>query len=69
VEPFLELSIIKVKKIMSHSIVKIKPDVNIEETARLKAKKRIKKLPIVENVLLVDIIFSMDLIRADLKLA
>ncbi|MCK4823841.1 CBS domain-containing protein [bacterium] len=41
---------------MSHPVVTIKLAASIEEMARLMAKKRIKKLPIVENDMLVEII-------------
>ena len=68
VEPCIEPSIVKVKEIMSHPVVTIKPDVNIEEATRLMVRKRIKKLPVVENDALVGIITSMDLMRAGPKL-
>lgn len=68
VESFLEPSLIKVKEIMSHPLVTIKSDVSIEEAARLMTKKRIKKLPVVENDRLVGIITSTDLMRAGPKL-
>jgi len=68
VEPCIEPSIVKVKEIMSHPVVTIKPDVSIEEAARLMVRKRIKKLPVVENDGFVGLITSMDLMRAGPKL-
>lgn len=68
VEEGTDPSMIEVKQIMPHPTVTIQPDASIEEAAKLMAKKRIKKLPVVENDKLVGIITTMDLTRASPKI-
>ncbi len=54
---------IKVKKIMSKPLVTGTPHMDLEATARLMFKKKIKKLPIVENGRLVGLVTLTDLLR------
>lgn len=68
VEQYIDPSIVKVNEIMSQPLMTVDPDASIEESARLMAKKQIKKLPVVENGRLVGIITSMDIMRAAPKL-
>ena len=68
VEPFFDLSIAKVKDIMSTQLVTIRGDVGVEEAASLMVKKKIKKLPVVEDERLVGMITSMDIMRANPKI-
>jgi CBS domain-containing protein len=68
VEPFLDPSVIKAKDIMSTQLVTIGGDVSVEEAASLMARRKIKKLPVVENGKLVGIVTSMDVMRANPKI-
>lgn len=53
---------VKAKEIMSAPIVTIEPEVSVEEACKLAAKKRIKRLPVVENGVLVGIVSIRDLL-------
>jgi CBS domain-containing protein len=68
VEPFLDPGVVKAKDIMSTKLVTISGDVGVEEAARLMARGKIKKLPVVENGKLVGIVTSMDVIGANPKI-
>ncbi|MFQ6064302.1 MAG: cyclic nucleotide-binding/CBS domain-containing protein [Candidatus Bathyarchaeia archaeon] len=68
VEPFLDPSVIKAKDIMSTRLVTVSSDVSVEEAAELMARRKIKKLPVVEDGKLVGIITSMDVMRANPKI-
>lgn len=68
VEPFLDPGVIKAKDIMSTQLVTISGDVGVEEAAGLMARRKIKKLPVVENGKLVGIVTSMDVMRANPKI-
>ncbi len=68
VEPFLDPAMIKAKDIMSTRLVTVSGDVSVEEAARLMARMKIKKLPVVESEKLVGIITSMDVMRANPKI-
>jgi len=67
-EQFFDLSLVKVKDIMSTQLVTISGDVSVEEAARLMASRKIKKLPVVEDEKLVGIVTSMDVMRANPKI-
>ncbi|MDI6810805.1 MAG: CBS domain-containing protein [archaeon] len=47
---------VKAKEIMSSPLVTIEPEASIEEASAIAAKKRIKRLPVVENGMLVGIV-------------
>ena len=68
VEPFFDLDVVKAKDIMSTQLVTITGDVGVEEAARLMARRKIKKLPVVEDEKLVGIVTSMDVMRANPKI-
>ena len=53
---------VKAKEIMSAPIVTIEPEGSVEEACKLAAKKRIKRLPVVENGVLVGIVSIRDLL-------
>lgn len=54
---------VKVKEIMSKPIVTGTPHMDLEATARLMFKKKIKKLPVVEDGRLVGLVTLTDLLR------
>jgi CBS domain-containing protein len=68
VEQFLDPGLIKAKDIMSTQLITIRGDVSIEEAASLMARRKIKKLPVVEGERLVGIVTSMDVMRANPKI-
>ena len=68
VEPFLDPSVIKAKDIMSTQLVTISGDVSVEAAARLMVRRKIKKLPVVEDEKLVGIVTSMDVMKANPKI-
>ncbi|MCK4730914.1 MAG: CBS domain-containing protein, partial [Methanophagales archaeon] len=53
---------VKVKEIMAFPVVTIEPEVSIDEVCKLVAKKRIKRLPVVENGVFVGIVSIRDLL-------
>ncbi len=59
---------LKAIEIMSTPVVTISEDASVEEAARLMAKKRIKKLPVMSGDKLVGIITSMDIVKAEPQL-
>ncbi len=68
VEQGYDPAVVKAKDIMSTQLVTISGDVSVEEAARLMARRKIKKLPVVENEKLVGIVTSMDVMRANPKI-
>ena len=68
VEQGYDPAVVKAKEIMSTQLVTISGDVGVEEAARLMARNKIKKLPVVENEKLVGIVTSMDVMRANPKI-
>jgi len=68
VEPCMEPTAVKAKDIMSSPVISTRPDVSIEDVAKLMAAKKIKKLAVIENDKLVGIVTSMDLMKASPKL-
>ena len=61
---YLELSMIKVKQVMSHPLITIDAQENIEEAAKMMTAKGLKRLPVTEDSRLVGIITSSDIMRA-----
>ena len=53
---------VKAKEIMSSPLVTIKPEASVEEACKLAARKHVKRLPVVENGVLVGIISIRDLL-------
>ena len=58
-----ELKKVKVKEVMSKPLVTGKPDMEIEDAARLMFQRKIKKLPLVENRKLLGLVTLTDLLR------
>ena len=59
--PDLKPSRIKVGKIMSSPLITVAPDADITDAARLMAKNRIRRLPVVERGNLVGILSASDI--------
>jgi CBS domain-containing protein len=57
----LKPSKIPVKKIMSSPVVTITPDTDVTDAARIMARNRIRRLPVVERGELVGILTTMDI--------
>jgi len=53
---------IKAKEIMAFPLVTIEPEMSVDEACKLAARKRIKRLPVVENEMLVGIVSIRDLL-------
>lgn len=68
VQPRIPPDAVTAREVMSAPVVTISEDASIEEAAKLMAKKRIKKLPVVRDDKLVGIITSRDLVREAPKL-
>jgi CBS domain-containing protein len=62
VEPCLAPETLTARHIMSSPVITINEDVSIEEAARLMAKKRAKRLPVMNNGKLVGIITYTDIV-------
>jgi len=63
VEPNLDPSVVRAKDIMSSPLVTIEADAAVEEAAKLMARSRVKKLPVVESGKIVGIVSSSDIVR------
>ncbi|KAF5434965.1 CBS domain-containing protein [Candidatus Methanophagaceae archaeon] len=57
-----QASEVKSKEIMAFPVITIGPEVSIDEVCKLLAKKRIKRLPVVENGVFVGIVSTRDLL-------
>jgi CBS domain-containing protein len=53
---------VKAKEIMVFPLVTIEPEASVDEACKLAAKKRIKRLPVVENEMLIGIVSIRDLL-------
>ena len=53
---------VKAKEIMTAPLVTITPEASVEEACKLAARKRVKRLPVVENGVLVGIVSIRDLL-------
>ena len=53
---------VKAKEIMSSPLVTIEPEASVEEACKLAARKRIKRLSVVENGVLIGIVSIRDLL-------
>jgi CBS domain-containing protein len=54
----------KVSDVMTAPVVSVAPDTPIEEIVRVMERRRVKRLPVIENARLVGIITRADLVRA-----
>jgi CBS domain-containing protein len=62
VEPCLAPETLTARQIMSSPVLTISETANIEETAKLMARKRVKKLPVINNGKLVGMITYTDIV-------
>jgi len=53
---------VKAREIMTSPLTTIEPEASVEEACKLAARKRIKRLPVVENGVLVGIVSIRDLL-------
>ena len=53
---------VKAKEIMAFPLITIEPETSVDEACKLAARKRIKRLPVVENEMLVGIVSIRDLL-------
>lgn len=53
---------VKAKEIMAYPLHTIEPDASVDEACKLAAKKRIKRLPVVENGVLTGIVSIRDVL-------
>jgi len=65
VEPRLDAGIVRAKDIMSSPIITIEPDSSVEDAAKLMAKKRIKKLAVMDKDKILGILSTSDIVRAN----
>lgn len=54
----------KVKKIMSKPLVMGNPQMDVDQASRIMRKRKIKKLPIIENGHLVGLVTTTDIVRS-----
>jgi CBS domain-containing protein len=64
VEPCMDPASIRAKDVMSKPVITIEPNAAVEEAAKIMARARIKKLPVVEGGKLVGIVTTTDIARA-----
>ena len=67
-QPGLEAGVLMAKDVMTAPVITIVEDASVEEAARQMAKKKVKKLLVVQNDKLVGIITTGDLVREQPKL-
>ncbi len=65
VEPRMDAGTIWAKDIMSAPLITIEPTASVEEAAKVMAKRRIKKLAVVEGGKVVGMISTSDIVRAN----
>jgi CBS domain-containing protein len=65
VEPRMDAATVWVKDIMSVPLLSIEPTAAIEEAAKMMAKKRVSRLPVMEGNRLVGLISSTDIVKAN----
>ena len=63
VEPRLDPMVVQVKDIMSSPLITIDSNAGVDEAVQIMAKRRIKKLPVVEGDKLVGIVSTSDIVR------
>ena len=65
VEPRLDAGTVRAKDIMSSPLITIEPDTALEDAAKIMAKKRIKKLVVMEKEKILGILSTSDIVRAN----
>lgn len=63
VEPCLDPMAVSVKEVMSTPLITVDEAVGVEEAARLMARRRVKRLPVIQEGRLVGIVTTTDLVR------
>jgi CBS domain-containing protein len=65
VEPRLDPAVVAVKDIMSSPLVSVDANAAVEEAAQIMARRRIKKLPVVEKDKLIGVVSTSDIVRSN----
>ncbi len=65
VEPRLDAGTVRAKDIMSSPIITIEPDASVEDAAKLMAKKKIKKLAVMDRDKIIGVLSTSDIVRAN----
>jgi CBS domain-containing protein len=65
VEPRLDAGTVRAKDIMSSPIITIEPDASVEDAAKLMAKKKIKKLAVMDKDKILGVLSTSDIVRAN----
>ena len=65
VEPRLDAGTVRAKDIMSSPIITIEPDASVEDAAKLLAKKKIKKLAVMDRDKIIGVLSTSDIVRAN----
>jgi len=65
VEPRLDPAVVVVKDIMSSPLVTVDVNAAVEEAAQIMARRRIKKLPVVDKDKLVGVVSTSDIVRSN----
>ena len=58
----------KLKTIMSKKVIVVPPDVEISDAAEIMSKNNIRKLPVVENNVLIGVVTAMEILAAEPKM-
>jgi len=64
VEPGLDPTVVRAKDIMSSPLITIDANAAVEEAAQIMARKRIKKLPVVEGGKVIGVVSTSDIVRS-----
>jgi CBS domain-containing protein len=65
VEPRLDAGTVRAKDIMSSPIITIEPDASLEDAAKLMAKKKIKKLAVMDRDKILGVLSTSDIVKAN----
>ena len=65
VEPRLDPAVVSAKDIMSSPLVTVDVNAAVEEAAQIMARRRIKKLPVVDKDKLVGVVSTSDIVRSN----
>ncbi|MCK5023522.1 MAG: CBS domain-containing protein [Candidatus Aenigmarchaeota archaeon] len=58
----------KLETIMSKKVIVVPPDVEISDAAEIMSKNNIRKLPVVENNVLIGVVTAMEILAAEPKM-
>ena len=65
VESRLDASMVRAKDIMSSPLITIEPDAPIEDAAKLMARKKIKKIAVIDKDRILGIVSTSDIVKAN----